>query len=140
VKDKVFDMGIRSRSKDGRAQSEDGAVTAETAIVLPVLVVLLVAGLWAVGVVVANIRCVDAARDAARAVARGEPTEVAQAIAERSAPRGAEVGISHDGPDVHVVVTAAAELDWALLDGLPSAQVEGRATVRSEPGVQEDRP
>lgn len=127
----------------GRQQSgrEDrGAVTAETAIVLPVLVVLLLAGLWAVGVVVANIRCADAARDVARAVARGEAGDVAQRIGERSAPAGAVIGISRDGADVRVVVDADVQLDWVLLSKLPSVEVRGQAAVQIEPGSWEDLP
>jgi hypothetical protein len=128
---------------DGRQQPgrhDRGAVTAETAIVLPVLVVLLLVGLWVVGVVVANIRCVDAARDVARAVARGEPGDVAQRIGERSAPPGAVIGISRDGTDVRVVVEADVKLDWVLLSKLPSVEVRGQAAVQIEPGSWEDLP
>jgi Flp pilus assembly protein TadG len=119
---------------------DTGAVTAETAIVLPVLIVLLLVGLWAVGVVVANIRCVDAARDVARAVARGEPGDVAKRIGERSAPAGAAVGISREGADVRVVVAAEVNLDWVLLSKLPSVEVRGQAAVQIEPGSWEGLP
>jgi Flp pilus assembly protein TadG len=115
-------------------------VTAETAIVLPVLIVLLLVGLWAVGVVVANIRCVDAARDVARAVARGEPGDVAKRIGERSAPGGAAVGISREGAEVRVVVAAEVNLDWVLLSKLPSVEVRGQAAVQNEPGSWEGLP
>jgi hypothetical protein len=133
----------RRRWQNGRAQDgrqDRGAITAETAIVLPVLVVLLLVGLWAVGVVVANIRCVDAARDVARAVARGEPGDVAKRIGDRSAPPGAVVGISRDGADVRVVVDAEVKLDWVLLSKLPSVKVRGQAAVQTEPGSWEDLP
>ena len=138
----------QSARQDGRQQSgrvhnerrDRGAVTAEMAIVLPVLVVLLLVGLWAVGVVVANIRCVDAARDVARAVARGEPGDVAQRIGERSAPPGAVIGISRHGTDVRVVVDADVRLDWILLSNLPSVEVRGQAAVQLEPGSWEDLP
>ncbi|GAB3882575.1 hypothetical protein GCM10027612_13340 [Microbispora bryophytorum subsp. camponoti] len=43
---------------------ERGSVTAETAVALPALVVVLIASLWAVTVVGAQLRCVDAARAA----------------------------------------------------------------------------
>ncbi|HEY0696055.1 MAG TPA: TadE family type IV pilus minor pilin [Kribbella sp.] len=133
----------RRRQQNGRVQDgrqDRGAITAETAIVLPVLVVLLLVGLWAVGVVVANIRCVDAARDVARAVARGEPGDVAKRIGERSAPPGAVVGISRDGADVRVVVDADVKLDRVLLSKLPSVEVRGQAAVQVEPGSWEDLP
>jgi hypothetical protein len=135
------DRGRRQQS--GRVRNgllDTGAVTAETAIVLPVLIVLLLVGLWAVGVVVANIRCVDAARDVARAVARGEPGDVAKRIGERSAPAGAAVGISREGADVRVVVAAEVNLDWVLLSKLPSVEVRGQAAVQIEPGTWEGLP
>ncbi len=53
-------------------RTQRGAVTAEVAIALPVLLTLLFLGIWLIGVVTTNIRCIDAARDVARAVARGE--------------------------------------------------------------------
>jgi hypothetical protein len=132
--------GRQQGRRVGNGRRDRGAVTAETAIVLPVLVVLLLVGLWAVGVVVANIRCVDAARDVARAVARGEPGDVAQRIGERSAPPGAVIGISRDGADVRVVVNADVQLDWVLLSELPSVEVRGQAAVQIEPGSWEDLP
>jgi hypothetical protein len=132
--------GRQQGRRVGNGRRDRGAVTAETAIVLPVLVVLLLVGLWAVGVVVANIRCVDAARDVARAVARGEPGDVAQRIGERSAPPGAVIGISRDGPDVRVVVDADVRLDWVLLSKLPSVEVRGQAAVQIETGSWEDLP
>lgn len=118
-----------------RRRSESGAVTAETAILLPALVVLLITGMWVVGIVLANVRCIDAARDAARAVARGETNEVAEEIGSRAAPPGAEIEINRDGQEVEVVVSAPAKLDWLLLSGLPSVEVQGRSVVQVEPGV-----
>ena len=47
-------------------------VTAETAVVLPVLLLVLAGAVAAVVVVGAQLRCVDAAREGARAAARGE--------------------------------------------------------------------
>ena len=47
-------------------------VTAETAVVLPVLLLVLAGAVAAVTVVGAQLRCVDAAREGARAAARGE--------------------------------------------------------------------
>ena len=46
-------------------------MTAETAVVLPALTVILALVLWAVAAVTAQLACVDAARMAARALARG---------------------------------------------------------------------
>ena len=51
----------RAGPDPGRAQ---GMVTAETASVLPVLVVVLVAAVWVVAAASAQLRCTDAAREA----------------------------------------------------------------------------
>ncbi|HJX42614.1 MAG TPA: TadE family type IV pilus minor pilin, partial [Geodermatophilus sp.] len=55
-------------------------VTAETAVVLPVLLLVLAAVVAAVVVVGAQLRCVDAAREGARAAARGEDPAAVQAL------------------------------------------------------------
>jgi Flp pilus assembly protein TadG len=115
----------RSCRRDG------GSVTAETAVVLPVVVVMLLAATWAVGVVVTHIRCLDAARDVARAVARGEPPDEARRIGERSAPAGASVDVTRDGDDVTAVVRA--RLDWPLVGSVREVRVEESATVQVEP-------
>jgi len=58
-------------------RTDRGSVTAEFALSIPVLVLLLLAGLTAVGAVVTKLQCVDAAREAARAEARGASGEQA---------------------------------------------------------------
>jgi TadE-like protein len=87
-------------------RSETGAVTAETAVLLPALAALLVLSLWAIGVLGAQLRCIDAARTAARALARGEPEELARAAARAAAPHGARVRVTQGGDLVVVQVEA----------------------------------
>lgn len=118
----------------GRRRTEAGTVTAEVAILLPMLMATIVFGFWLVGVVTANIRCVDAARDVARAVARGESADTARLIGERAAPPGALVEITRDGDDIEVTVTTSKTPDWPLFRQLPAIPVEAKATIRSEPG------
>ena len=81
-------------------------VTAETAVVLPVLLLVLAGVVAAVVVVGAQLRCVDAAREGARAAARGEDPAVVAALAGRAAPDGAVTTVRPDGDEVHVTVTA----------------------------------
>ncbi|MBC9725070.1 TadE family type IV pilus minor pilin [Streptomyces sp. TRM68367] len=81
-----------------------GFVTAESAVVLPVLVAFamtLVCGLLLVG---AQIKCVDAARAAARAAARQEPAGAVAELAREAAPHGARVTVSRDAGQVRVTV------------------------------------
>ncbi len=112
----------RSARRAGR-----GSITAETAVVLPVIVVMLLMATWAIGLVVTHIRCLDAARDVARAVARGEPEDEARHVA----PKGSTVHVSRDGDDVTAVVRVSRE--WPLFGGAGAVRVEERATLQAEP-------
>ena len=80
-------------------------VTAETAVVLPVILVVLAGVVAAVVVVGAQLRCVDAAREGARAAARGEDPAAVATLARRAAPDGAVVTVGGD-EEVRVAVTA----------------------------------
>jgi hypothetical protein len=89
-----------------RPDSEAGSVTAETAVALPALVLVVVLAGWLLAAVAAEVRCIDAAREGARAVARGDPAPVAVAVASRAAPRGARVRVRREGGEVVVEVRA----------------------------------
>jgi hypothetical protein len=108
-------------------RAEGGSVTAEMAVLLPSLVLVAAALAWLVGVGVAQVQCVDAARDAARALARAESTEVATALARQSAPDGARVSLGQAGGMVQVTVTYRATPPGALLD--TAAALDLRATA-----------
>ncbi|MGN6252374.1 MAG: TadE family type IV pilus minor pilin [Marmoricola sp.] len=90
----------------GRRETDDaGAVTAEAAMVLPLLAVVAMGLAWMVGLGVAQGRAQDAAREAARVVARGDAPARARALARRVAPR-ATVSVQVDGGRVVVEVEA----------------------------------
>ena len=94
-------------------------VTAEMAVLLPTLVLVTAALGWLVGLGVAQVQCVDAAREAARALARSEPDHVAMDLARQAAPDGARVALHDvDGADgmVEVEVTYRATPPGGLLD------------------------
>ena len=71
---------------------------------LPVVVLLLVAGLTVLAATTTHLRCVDAARETARAASRGDPAAVA--IGRRVAPPGATVRLRQDGELIRVTVSA----------------------------------
>src|SRR3954447_16179955 len=108
-----------SASRVARLRHEPcrGAVTAETAVALPALVAVLALALWAVGAVNAQLRCVDAARLAARAVARGDDAAAATSRAEAAAPPGATVQVTRAGGLVTVEVRARRPLLGGVLAG-----------------------
>jgi hypothetical protein len=102
--------------------------------VLPVLALLLAVGLWAVAVAGAQVRCVDAARDAARAVARGESDTTATAVAGAAAPDGAQVALRHEGGLVIVTVQARVGGGLGPLSAIRAPMVSATATAQSESG------
>ncbi|MFE4022375.1 TadE family type IV pilus minor pilin [Streptomyces sp. NPDC059101] len=91
----------------GRAPRDAGFVTAEAAVVLPVLVAVAAALVWGLLAACARIACVDAARAAARAAARQEPPVQVLVAARGAAPRGARIELSREGDLVRVRVEAA---------------------------------
>jgi TadE-like protein len=106
-----------------------GSVTAELATSLPVVVLLLLAGLTGVDAMVTKLRCVDAAREAARAAARGESGEAA---ARHGAPEGATVSVQVDGDTVRATVRVTAHPLGRHLPGFP---VSADAVAALEPGA-----
>lgn len=124
---------------------------------LPALMVVAVLAAWLVAAVAAEIRCVDAARLGARALARGDPSEQALALARRAAPRdaqvhlrlrGGEVVVDVDGwvgpgvlsiPPVRVGATARAPVETSLAgsDGATAADLAGAV---GRPGEATARP
>ncbi|MFC1418181.1 TadE family type IV pilus minor pilin [Streptacidiphilus cavernicola] len=118
-----------------RGTAEGGFVTAETAMALPVLVLLVGALVWGVLVGAAQVRCVDAAREGARAAARGDPRGQVLDVVRRGAPRGASVDVSESGDTVQVRVSAVSRGPGAL-GGLLSVPVEATAVAAREPGAR----
>jgi Flp pilus assembly protein TadG len=106
-------------------------ITAETAVVLPVLLFVLAAAVAAVVVVGAQLRCVDAAREGARAAARGDAAGEVVRLATAAAPDGA---VTQVGGAETVRVTVSATV--SPLGPLPwHVQVSATATGVREPGV-----
>lgn len=80
-------------------------VTAEFAVALPALVVVLALGLAGVGLGIDQVRCAEAVRIGARLAARAEPeSDVRAAVAER-APDRSQVTVTARGDVVRVEVS-----------------------------------
>jgi Flp pilus assembly protein TadG len=92
---------MRSRSAD----PDRGSVTAEFAVALPAIALVLAACLASVQLVAQQVRLTDAAADAARALGRGESEGTAHAIADRVSG-GAGLVAWTEEPFVCVVLTA----------------------------------
>ncbi|MER7313546.1 TadE family type IV pilus minor pilin [Streptomyces halstedii] len=99
---------VRSRSADR------GAVTAEAAMAVPVLVAFVLVLVWALVAASDQIRCVDAARAGARAAARSEPEAEVLSAARAAAPDGAQVEVERAGELWRVRVESPAPGPGAL--------------------------
>jgi Flp pilus assembly protein TadG len=113
-------------------RGDEGTATAEMAVVLPALAVVLVFALWSVAAVTAQLRCMDAALVAARALARGENADVSVAAARASAPAGARIVVSRSGDLVVVDVRAVARPPGPWSGALPGLSLIARAVASVE--------
>ena len=93
---------MRSRS----AERERGSVTAEFAVALPAIALVLAACLASVQLAAQQVRLTDAAADAARALGRGESEADAAAIADRVSG-GAALSAATDGQFVCATLTSS---------------------------------
>ncbi|RZQ61860.1 TadE family type IV pilus minor pilin [Amycolatopsis suaedae] len=101
--------------------------TAEAAIALGALTVVFGLVLAGIAVVVDQVRCTDAAREAARAAARGQP-QLAERVVAELGPPGARLTVHVDGD------LLAAEVAAAPAGGLlPGAVVRASAVAAVEP-------
>jgi Flp pilus assembly protein TadG len=114
-----------------RGRDERGAVTAEAVTVLPLLVAVTVGMAWLVGLGLAQMQVADAAREAARALARGEDRVAAVALAHRAAP-GARVSVVTESDAVVVTVHLRVGPPGGILDGIAGATVRSEAVALVE--------
>lgn len=106
-------------------------VTAETAVVLPALLVVLAIAIWVLAAVSGQLRCADAAGVAVRLAARGESAAAVLAAAQATAPAGAAVEVRERGDQVEVVVSARLRPFGSALR-LPSVSLSSRAVALRE--------
>lgn len=94
---------------------EPGMVTAEFAVVLPAVVLVLALSLGALGLAWDQVRCVDAARAGARAASRGDSPGAVILVASRAAPSEALVSMGTSGDLVRVSVVSRPRVAASLL-------------------------
>lgn len=130
--------------RTARARREAGSATAETAVALPALLVVLAGALTVLSAVSAQLRCVDAARLAARSAARGDSEEATVRAAREVSP-AAVVTVRREGDLVRVRV----ELGVGPLPGSAgpltvaaeaAAMDEGRAALSTAASAVADEP
>ncbi|MFC4854459.1 TadE family type IV pilus minor pilin [Actinophytocola glycyrrhizae] len=111
-----------------RRHRDRGGVTVEAAIAMSAFALVLAMTLGGAMAVADQVRCLDAAREAARLTARGEQDR-ALAAAKRIAPQNAEVTITMNGEHIEVHVSAAPAGGL-----LPGVHLHAEAFAVREPG------
>jgi hypothetical protein len=117
-----------------RTHDQAGAVTAETAVVLPVIVVFALGLAWLVALGGTQVRALDAARETARAVARGEDDAAGVDLGRRVATSGARITVSDEGATIAVTVEAPVRGPGGIFEFLPTYHARATAVAAKEPG------
>lgn len=107
---------------------ERGAVTAEAAAVLPLLLALTWGLLWAISLAATQVRVVDTAREVARAAARGD-----RAPDVASGDAAVRVSVHRQGDRVSVVATSDVRGPGGLFRFLPAVELSSTAVAVEEP-------
>lgn len=111
-------------------------MTAELAMALPILVALTVGLVWLLSLGAAQLRVIDAARETARAVARGDAVAAAVSAGEQVVPDGGRVVVRSrgDGAGGQVVAEATAQVSGpgGLFAMLPPVTLHAEAVAGAE--------
>lgn len=114
------------------SRADRGAVTAELALGLPLLLAVTVGLVWLLSVGAGQVRVVDGAREAARGLARGDPEPVAVGRATTVAGDGSRASVSYTGGEVRVTVAREVSGPGGLFDFLPPVRLEADAVAAME--------
>ena len=120
-----------SHARCRSVRGDGGYATAEAAVALPSLLIVMAMAVWVIACVGAQLRCVDAARVAARVAARGDSVAASVAAGRATGPRGARVTVTSGGSRVVVVVQAQIQ-PFGMAVHLPSVHVQARAVAERE--------
>lgn len=112
----------------GGPVGDRGSVTIEAALGLAVLTLVLAMCLAGIACLLAQLRCADAAREAARLVARGDESGAATAVSAL-APAGASWSVS--GGDLVTATVSAAPVGGLL----PGVVISASASAAREPSA-----
>jgi len=127
--------GLDRSAAAGPNTRDGGMVTAELAVALPALVLVLLTALYAVTAVTAQLRCTAAAAAAARLAGRGEPAAVVRQAALADAPGGAALSVTRTSTTVTARI--AVRLRPPGFARLPGLSLTAQVVAAREPGSSE---
>lgn len=122
-------------SRRASTARDRGAATAELVMVLPILAAVTLGLVWLLAVGAAQVRTVDAARETARAVARGDDPAEAASRGRRVGPPGTWIRISREDDDVVVQASARVRGPGGLFRFLDGVTVRADAVAALEQGA-----
>ena len=123
----------RRRERCTARRGGSGAVTAETAVALPLIAIFTVSMAWLVSVGITQVRALDAARETARAAARSYGPGQALALGRRVAPAGSKISVGHSGHTVVVSVDSPVTGPVGLFGHWAAFRVNAEAVAAQEP-------
>lgn len=100
--------------------------------VLPMLAAVALGLVWLLTVGAAQLRTVDAARETARAVARGDDTAAAVGRGQEVGPPGTQVRVSAGDTEVVATATARVSGPGGLFGWMPGITLHARAVATTE--------
>ncbi len=114
-------------------RDESGAVTAETAMALPLIALFALSMAWLVTIGITDVRAIDAARETARAAARSDSNGGATTLGHRVAPAGSHITVSRGGGAVVARVSSPVRGPAGLFGHLAAFHVTAEAVAAEEP-------
>ncbi|HLS48856.1 MAG TPA: TadE family type IV pilus minor pilin [Actinomycetaceae bacterium] len=115
-----------------RGACERGAVTAELALTLPAVVLILLFAVTVMGGAITHLRVTDAATAVARAAAVGESPDRLAEVARHLAGPGAQLSVTASDGWAHATITAPVHHP---LPGIGALQATASASAPMEPGA-----
>ena len=116
----------------GVTREEGGMVTAELAVIAPFGVAFAFLLLWVVSLGVTQVRIVDASREAARMVARGDSVAEATRAARHDAPKGSRIEAKSSKGFVTVTVTAKSAAPLPFFADIGARTMTAKAVAADE--------
>lgn len=107
-------------------------VTAETAVILPFLVATGLLLLWVVSLGITHVQLVDASREGARMIARGDSAAQATRVAKELAPADSDVDVATRGGFATVTVRATAAFELPFFADVTQVRLEARSVSSLE--------
>ena len=109
-----------------------GMVTAELATIAPLGVAFAFLLLWIVSLGLTQVRLVDASREGARLVARGESVATAKLAAKKLSPDDATITITTADGLVTVTVNAKSAMPIPFFSGIGAREMESASVAAEE--------